>query len=747
MSEQDGFQITGLDATANAAPRCSALGDVDGDGRDDFIIAGRSVLSEQGVFDDRIGYLLYGASDDRGATVDVTSFGDVLGSNPDGVPDPGSIIRSEVDRVNFFGSARFEAVGDVNGDGLRDFFVSSKNGLFTAKAYVVYGDASGLPADIRLDALDGSSGYVIPEFDADTGDGAVVVGIGDINGDGFDDIALGQPSYANNAGRVLFLFGNNTAAPTVDLENLSFSQAAQITGTAGEQLGALVAAAGDVNGDGFDDVFLSDPSGAPGATGIVFGGSAIGGENIAPVAADDIVAVSTISGTTARFSLFANNGNGADRDANLDALWVLAIAANTSLPPDEPEVPTELAPLSLGQPLVGTVPGSAALTDLNLQVDRDGMVTVDLSGVLYSETVEQSFAYRLWDGRDGFATATATIKASNNVFDLETIENEEGFFASTRFDFGVSGRTVPLGDVNGDGVADFAFVDPNERVGDVFNAGRVFVSFGSDALPTAPGQEFPGTPLRETLDLTGRFDGISGFTISGADRGNAGSSLAGAGDLNGDGIDDLIIGAPIRDGEGVSRSGAAFVVYGGTPAAADFSLAALDGTNGFRLTGAQINDTAGSLVAAAGDVNGDGFGDALISSRGTRGLDPSTGDALFSVGAVDVVFGGPNGSASRDLGALDGSNGFRIIGAEARARFDDTALSSARYVNGDGFDDLIIADAQSIRIIYGGAEVRPPTQTTSQLGAGAATLTIGNDASNLTGVSVAAAGDVNGDGF
>jgi Ca2+-binding RTX toxin-like protein len=116
---------------------------------------------------------------------------------------------------------------------------------------------------------------------------------------------------------------------------------------------------------------------------------------------------------------------------------------------------------------------------------------------------------------------------------------------------------------------------------------------------------------------------------------------------------------------------------------ADLNLASLNGTNGFRLSGAALGHRAGISVSGAGDVNGDGFADLLV---GAFGADPS-GTAS---GAAYVVFGCPGGfAADLNLGTLDGSTGFRLSG-EGSLDFAGISVSGAGDVNGNGFDDLLV---------------------------------------------------------
>ncbi|MDB5472468.1 MAG: repeat protein [Caulobacter sp.] len=151
------------------------------------------------------------------------------------------------------------------------------------------------------------------------------------------------------------------------------------------------------------------------------------------------------------------------------------------------------------------------------------------------------------------------------------------------------------------------------------------------------------------------LNGANGFRIEGAASHDfAGWSVASAGDVNGDGLADLIIGATGANQSG-SASGAAYVVFGQAGGfSATLSLSDLDGTNGFRLNGVAANNYAGFSVTSAGDLNSDGYDDLVV---GAPDANP-TGN--FS-GAAYVVYGKSGGfTASIALSSLDGTSGFRL---------------------------------------------------------------------------------------
>ena len=114
------------------------------------------------------------------------------------------------------------------------------------------------------------------------------------------------------------------------------------------------------------------------------------------------------------------------------------------------------------------------------------------------------------------------------------------------------------------------------------------------------------------------LNGSNGFVLNGIDSGDrSGISVSSAGDVNGDGIDDLIIGADSAD-PNLSNSGESYVVFGSTAGfGASFELSSLssgNGSNGFVLNGIDTSDFSGFSVSSAGDINGDGIDDLIIGA-------------------------------------------------------------------------------------------------------------------------------------
>ncbi|MCG8374294.1 MAG: FG-GAP-like repeat-containing protein, partial [Balneolales bacterium] len=191
----------------------------------------------------------------------------------------------------------------------------------------------------------------------------------------------------------------------------------------------------------------------------------------------------------------------------------------------------------------------------------------------------------------------------------------------------------------------------------------------------------PKAAFTQTAIELSALKGPNGFQINGVTTSHqvsTGQDIS-SGDINGDGLDDLIIGAPYRN----SERGAVYIVFGSSGSfGALLDISALNGTNGFALNGISNLDRSGYAVAS-GDVNGDGVDDVVIGAY--RG-DPNGSNS----GETYVVFGKTTAfsSAIEISDVIDGTNGF-IMNGIAGNNESGTSVSSGD-INNDGKDDVLI---------------------------------------------------------
>lgn len=473
------------------------------------------------------------------------------------------------------------ALGDINGDGIDDIGIgAAESNDNDGHYYVVFGSDAmgGLPASLDLDSLDGTDGFRLdaPAL-AFAGEG--ISGGCDLNDDGRPDViveaSLADTALLDDTGAVYVIFGREDTDPfpaTIDLSSLTSGDGVTITGDVEDRvLGFSVACLDDINGDGTDDLLIGKRVRGldPGRAWLIFGSSSL----------PDVLDVADLNGA---------NG-------------IVLLGETTSQ-----------SAFGIDVASAGDVNGDL-INDFMVTAIRDEPAGFNVKGVTY-------VVY----GRSSPANYP-------NPYNLTMLNGSDGFRLFGNPANATEDAIAGAGDINDDGFADV-------MVGDNFitsttglqSAGRTYVVYGGSSLPS-------------TLILSD-LNGSNGFIVNGATSfSSSGIGVGGVGDINDDGVDDFgIAAAGFAVGGGNGRT---YIIYGDpTPGAfpAVFSLAGINGGSGFTLDNASPFDDLADQVTAAGDVNGDGLDDILTGARFKR--QPPAGPT----GGAYLVYGLPAPEA--DLG-------------------------------------------------------------------------------------------------
>lgn len=550
---------------------------------------------------------------------------------------------STLDGINGFqiwgqkGTASGHAIaglGDVNGDGFDDVFLSARFAAYNAHAcgagYVVFGKASGFPANIDVSNLNGTNGFRIDGESERDEAGLQLSEAGDINGDGLNDLVIGS-KYAGAGGEAYVVFGKSGGFPAIiQPSSLDGANGFEIRGGPGEQAAAVLSA-GDVNHDGFDDVLVGAPltkvnGRQTGAIYVVFGKesgfpanfelSSINGSNgflLAGKPGEYVGIYSGVGGGSGDF-----NGDGIDDiiAANHDSAYVV----------------------------FGRTSGFAKTVQLSALNGNDGFKIINNG--LVSEVGDINA-----DGCDDFVLGTLGYPSTTSYvvfgrasgfgpsfnYEEESLDGSNGFRIISDNTRNNSLDTADAGDFNADGYDDLLIA--NRRAApNGLSSGAVYVVFGK-----AGGFD----PIVELSAL----DGNSGFKIAGAAYGDQLENVSSGGDVNHDGFDDIIVSTPWADPNG-ETSGSTYVIFGHR---ASGSVNRLGSVLAQTINGGTGNDT----------INGDGGSDKLIGWEGND---------FYYLNDVN----GPNGSLAYDavieaVGA--GSDTVSVLSLDFRPGLDGYALA------------------------------------------------------------------------
>jgi hypothetical protein len=650
------WTVQGDQANGYLGAAAATAGDVNGDGYSDVIV-GADGYDVGGV--DRGQAYLY------------------LGSASGLSPTPSWTVTGAQQNGAFGGSAA--TAGDVNGDGYSDVIVGARgytNGEASeGAAYLYLGSAAGLSQGHAWIAEGGL---------ADAGFGSQVATAGDVNGDGFSDVIVGAGEYTNfqfREGRAWVYLGSSSGLASTPVWSVESNQTFGLFGTA-------VSTAGDVNGDGYAEIIV-------GAWGIDANGIEESGRAylyLGSASGPSAGAAWIVSG--AAIGEYVGSSVGTAGDVNGDGFADVIVGAPGYANGEHAEGRVSVylgAASGLATTPAWSAEGNVYTARLGAAVSTAGDVNGDgFADVIVAAPSQTGFYLNA--GRVSIYLGSALGLAATPVW---TVDGDQNMGVP----FGFGSQLGPAGDVNGDGYAD-VIVASSRYDTPAADAGKAFVYLGSPGGPaTAPGWTTSG----------GQLSAYFGF------------SVGTAGDVNGDGFADVIVGAFQYD-NGETDEGSAYVYLG--------SAVGLVTTPAWTAEGNQASALFGYSVGSAGDVNGDGFSDIIVGAHLHDNGETDEGRAYVYLGSAAGVAATP---------AWTGE------GNQAGARFG-YQVATAGDIDGDGYDEIIVGaprydagqtDEGRVYIYRGfstGPSTFPRTLESNQAGA-------------QYGIAVASAGDVNRDGF
>lgn len=704
----------------------SGAGDVNNDGYDDIVVGtsnystGRAYIYFGGSSMDNIpDVIMTGEGDDNGFGNSVSGIGDVNGDEFDDVIIGAQQYPSNIGKtVIYFGGSNMDNIadvimtgenshdwfgkqlsraGDVNNDGYDDAIIGATDySSWTGRVYIYLGGS----------VMDNLADVIMTGENTENYFGNSISSAGDVNNDGYDDIIVGEPNYSEGIGKVYIFFGGNIMDNTADFI---------ITGdNSKHNLGNNASSAGDINNDGFDDVIVGATiNESSNSIMYIYYGGNIMDEN------PDYVLT---KGDNEEWNVHFSNAGDVNNDGFDDLIAGMFFKANDQ---------TGAAFIYYGGPIWDSI------EDVNMRgegtnnefgysvsdagdVNGDGYDDVIIGTPFYAEHTGRAYLYYGGGSIDNSVDLTFTGTAVYNNFGVSVSGagdvNNDGFddviisddnlgwgsaciyygginvdnnadviITNVEFGFGSRNPVSGAGDVNGDGFDDIII---GATTSDIWESGKAFIFFGA-------------TNMDNIADL---------ILVSEGTEDHFGFSVSGAGDVNNDGFDDIIVGADYEN----SDKGRVYIYYGGSE---------MNKVADVIITEDGLDYYFGYSVSSAGDVNKDGFDDVIIGAK----------NYTDNMNKAYIYYGSTNMDNNADVS----------ISSEVPDLDWGISVSNAGDVNNDGYDDVIVGNHGCLNntgvtnLHYGGSNMDNITDI----------QIIGEGEMNNLGCSVSGAGDVNNDGY
>lgn len=595
LSGTDGFALNGVAGNSEsgdaAGHSVANAGNMNGDGYDDLVVCAPSSDSDTLSGKGRC-YVVYGHAGVNLAEIELSSLD---GSN-------GFVIEgaNSSDKLG----ASVSSAGDFNNDGYDDLLIGSVDvdtaATNAGASYLIFGGSS-LPALLTVDTLDGSNGITILGLLSGDKAGSSVAGGGDLNGDGFSDIAIGATNAdpnGLNSGQAYVVLGHNTIVASIDLSVLDGTDGFVINGPAAfGVLGSDVAIVGDLDFDGFDDAAFAAPSVSEqglfnsGAVYIVFG-TDLGFPSVFETSDLDGVAGLVIAGGNASDSVGQSVGPAGD--VNGDGIDDLVLGAAFA---DGGEVDSGQSFLIFGS---STIPALIDLGALNAStgVVINGIIQGDRLGSAVSGGTDFN-----WDGFDdvllGAPNAGSLSGQTYVIYGESSLPAVINLSQPSIYHFALSGVTSGdevgsavggLGDYNNDGYDEILIGSPGSDPAGRDNAGQAYLVFGDGVAPVI-------STIADQTVATGASTGVINFTVEDLETGTSG----------------IVVQASSDDQSVVADAN---IVLGGSGGNRTVSVTAglTDGTATITITATDLGGSIGNqtfLVTASTDTDGDGVPDLV----------------------------------------------------------------------------------------------------------------------------------------